>query len=227
MIRIRGALVLFAALAIVAGYSHKMARADEYTVEALSEAAPGDGVSKDIQDKLAASGVRMKRGADAFVDIWPAKEWALKPDFKEGLEIKFPFQPGELIGLIRYHKPATDFRVQDIKPGVYVIRAALQPVDGNHVGTSDTRDFFLLTKPADDTNPAPLEEKTMFKLSPKVAGGTHPTMLFIRKPGDVSELPAVKHDEEAERWSVVFAGKPQGGSGTLPVEVNLVGVAKE
>jgi hypothetical protein len=226
MSRICGGVVVLVVALVVSGIQ-KTARAEEYSAEVIQGPAPSEGVSKEIQDKLATTGVRLKRGSDTFAEIWSAKDWAVKADFHETNDIKFPFTPGEFIGLIRYSKKATDFRNQDIKPGIYTLRAALQPVDGNHVGTSDTRDFFLLLKTADDTSPAALEEKNMFKLSPKAAGGTHPCMLFIRRPGEAAELPAVKHDEEGDRWSLVFAGTPQGGSSPLAVEVNLVGIAKE
>jgi hypothetical protein len=227
MTGIRCGLVVLLAVLFAAG-AQKVVLADEYSVEVIKEKAPSDGVAKEIQDQLADTGLRVKRGSEAFVEIWPRKEWPIKADFQPTAEIKFPLQPGELIGLVRYNKKATDFRAQDIKPGVYTLRFALQPVDGNHVGTSDTRDFFLLVKASDDTSAAPLEEKNMFKLSAKAAGSTHPCMLFIRKPGDATELPSVKHDEEADRWSVMFGGTPKGGAaGSFPVEVNLVGVAKE
>jgi hypothetical protein len=136
----------------------------------------------------------------------------------------YPLQVGGLFGVVRYTKAGEDFRGHEIPPGVYTVRYGLQPVDGNHLGTSETRDFLLLLPAKEDTNPAPMAESDMFELSPKVTATTHPTMLSLLKAdGAGAKLPAVQHHDAADLWSVRFAGKSQGQPAELVVEVVVVG----
>ena len=67
-------------------------------------------------------------------------------------------------------------------------------------------------------------EADMFELSPKVTATTHPTMLSLLKAdGEVASLPAVRHNDAADLWSVRFAGRSQGKPAELVVEVVVVG----
>jgi hypothetical protein len=104
---------------------------------------------------------------------------------------------------------------------VYTIRYAQQPEDGNHVGTSDTRDFFLLIPAAADREVAKLAEPKMFQVSAKAAGTTHPTMLSLMRSGD-GETPAVQHDSERELVSVRVKGQAKAGDKTAPLVLTVV-----
>src|SRR5262245_14902975 len=121
----------------------RSAVAADHHVEALAEAAPADAISPDIAALLNTEGVRLVRGSNrAVCDLWLCKEWPLTT-FDSG-ELLYPFEPGQLIGVVRYPRKGSDFRDQPIADGVYTLRYAQQPVDGAHVGTSPTRDFLLL-----------------------------------------------------------------------------------
>ena len=224
-------LVLPAALAVVLVSSPTQSVADDYRVEKLAEAAPADGLADEIRSELSEAGLKVIKGTSrTFVDFWPAKKWATKPDFKASNAILYPFNVGELIGVIRYKSKGTDFRGQEIKSGVYTVRYALQPEDGNHVGTSDTRDFLLLLPIAEDTSPAAIEAEKLFKLSAEVVGTPHPAMLALQKANDSAEaVPAIEHNEERELHSLLFKGTADadGKSSELPVQVVVVGQAAE
>jgi hypothetical protein len=200
--------------------------AQQHRAEAFAEAAPAN-VSEPIAKTLSESGVRVLQGARTLCEIWPAKQWDVQADFVPSSSVLYPLSPGELLGVVRYKTKASDFRGQDIPVGTYVMRYARQPVDGNHVGTSDTLDFVLLIPAADDSDPKPMAPQTMFKLSPKTSGGTHPAMLsLLRSDGVVEGLPAMKHDEARELWSVRFAGKGKAGDKTAPLPLDLVVVGR-
>mgnify|MGYP003347847933 CR=1 FL=1 len=131
----------------------------EYKVAKVDSAAPADAVAPEIATLLQPTGFGVAKGSQAVCEIWLAKEWALAADAKPGGEVLYPLTPGQLIGVMRYPRKASDFREQDIKAGVYVIRYAHQPVDGAHVGTSPTRDFFALLPAAKDRDPKTLDFK--------------------------------------------------------------------
>lgn len=205
--------------------------AADYRVEKLSEAAPAEGLSDEIRDQLAPAGYKVIKGTSrTFVDFWPAKKWAAKADFAPSNTVLYPFAFGELFGVIRYKSKGTDFRGQEIPSGVYTVRYALQPEDGNHIGTSDTRDFLLLLPIEADTSAAPVAKEELFKHSAEVVGTPHPAMLALQKANDsVEAMPAIEHDEERELYSLLFQGTSEadGKSAELPVQMVVVGQAAE
>jgi hypothetical protein len=218
---------LFAAclLLVVGGTSWAV----DHRVEPLNEPAPADALSPEIASALHPSGVRVLRGGSRTVaDLWLVKEWNAKADFKPTSAVLYPFEVGTLIGVVRFKNRGNDFRGQEIPAGVYTVRYALQPVDGNHVGTSDTRDFLVLLPASEDKAMAPLDEMTMNQLSPKVTGTTHPAMMALLRSGAAEAKPTVHHDEGRELWSVRLQGtaKAGGKSQPLPIEIVVAGQAE-
>jgi hypothetical protein len=222
-------LVAFlAALNFFCGIVRSASAEDAYTVVALSEPAPADELSADVAAKLSPTGFKVIKGENRTVcSFWPVKELATNPDFKPTPALLYPLTLGELVGAINFKRDAQDFRGQEIPKGTYTVRFALQPEDGNHVGTSDTRDFVVLLKPSDDANPAVMAKEELFKKSAASIESTHPCMLSLLAAGDAKPAaPTVEHDKGRELWSVLFAANTQG-NGTLPIKLVVVGKAAE
>ena len=93
----------------------------------------------------------------AVCDVCAVKDLAAKDGFKPTLNVKYPFQPGQLIGALRVSGKTefTDFRGQPVKAGVYTLRYGQQPQDGNHIGTSELSDFLLAIPATTDTDLKP------------------------------------------------------------------------
>lgn len=181
----------------------RYAAAQDYTIETLAEPAPGDEVSENISAELAPEGYRVLRKGKPYLDVWFPKAVPAKEDFSPTLSILYPFEQGKLMGVARYHRGGGDFRDQEIEEGVYTLRYALQPVDGNHVGTSDTRDFLLLSLAEDDTETDAVEGEELNLRSADAAQSAHPCMLsMLRTPDDATPEPKMLHDEDRELWSV-------------------------
>ena len=120
-------LLLFAGVAF--GFVGIVNGAD-YRVEKLAEAAPTDDLSDELAATLADEGFRVVRGSNRTVcEIWPCKEWMVKPGFKPTSELLYPFKPGQLLGVLRFKRRGSDFREQQISRGVYTLRFGMQPVD--------------------------------------------------------------------------------------------------
>ena len=206
------------------------ASAQEFKVAPVESAAPADAFSPEIAALLQSTGFKLIKGESRTVcEIWPCKEWPIAADAKTGVEVITPLTPGQLIGVIRYPRKATDFRDQEIAAGVYTLRYGQQPVDGAHVGTSPTRDF-LVVSPADkDKSPAVLDYKALIAAGKETSGTSHPAILSLQRPGESTEPLAVRENAEKE-WTIVrFTGKTSAGGATkdLALEAVLVGVAKE
>lgn len=207
------------------------AQAADYRLEPLDEAAPAEDLSDEVAARLQSTGVRIIRGASrTLCDLWLAKELPGQSDFTPTLAVLYPFNTGELIGVVRFTSNSEDFRGQDIKAGVYTLRFGLQPVDGNHVGTSDTRDFLLLLSAGDDTSAAVMDEFEMFQMSADAVGTTHPGMLsLLAVRDDDRDRPSLDHDEPRELWYVRLTAdcNSAGESQQLPIDLVIVGRAPE
>jgi len=204
--------------------------AQEYKVEKVASAAPADALSPEIAAVLQPAGFKVLKGESRTVcEIWLAKELPIAADAKTTSEVLYPLTPGQLVGVIRYPRKAADFRDQEIPSGVYTLRYSQQPVDGAHVGTSPTRDFFALLPAEKDRDPAMLDYKALTTASKETTGTAHPGILSLQKPAEGGE-PLAIHENAEKEWTIVqFTAKvKQGGTAKdLPMELVVVGVAAE
>ena len=219
---------LAAWLVIVCLASALQAAESDFKVEELKEAP--QGLSAEVQAAINETGYRIVGKDGPICDVWLAKEVAMKPGFKSSLRVKYPFLTGALIGAIRYPegtKP-NDFRGQPFQAGTYTLRAGLQPDDGNHLGTSEIRDFLVACPPKADQSAKRIEKiKDLFKLSAQAAGTTHPTIfLLIPPPAKPFEAAAVSHDDEKKLviFSVNATGKDKDK--TVPIPISIVTIGK-
>jgi len=208
-----------------------IARGQDLRVEKLAEAAPADAFSPEIAALLQGEGFKVLRGGTRVLcEIWLAKEWPIVTAKNVSGEVLYPFQPGQLIGVARYPKKASDFRDQDIPAGVYTLRYGQQPIDGAHVGTSPTRDFFCLVPADKDRKPALLDYKTLIAMSKETAGGNHPAILSLQRlPEGAAEPLSVRHNEDKDWWIVRCIGqtKLEKEASAQAVEFVVLGVAAE
>lgn len=203
--------------------------AQEPALEKLATPAPADKISAEIATLLEPAGFKVAKGPQTIIEFWPAKEWPVAADAKPAGEVLYPLTPGQLIGVARYAKKAADFRDQDIPAGTYVVRYAQQPVDGAHVGTSPTRDFFSLLPAAKDRQPAALDYKTLIATSKQTTGTEHPAILSLQRVEGAMAEPAVRHDADHDWVILSFNGKTKQGSDykDLPVALVVQGKAAE
>lgn len=215
---------------IVIGMMQGVVVAD-YRVEVLAEPAPTDDLSEDVAASLMDQGFRVVRGSNRTVcEIWPAKVWPVTPGFESTSELLYPFKPGQLLGVLRFRRRGSDFREQQIDRGLYTLRFGMQPVDGNHEGTSPTRDFLLLTSADNDASPEVMDIEKLLELSAEAAGSNHPAMLCLQRVQDAdAESPSLRHDEERDWWMLRFNNDSIAGDKkiSLPIEVVVVGHAEE
>ncbi|MEX0939234.1 MAG: hypothetical protein WDZ59_15335 [Pirellulales bacterium] len=206
-------------------------RAAEHRIEALDEPAPADALAKPIADTLEPTGYRIIEGESRTVcDVWLCKSWEVQPGFSPSLQVLYPFKQGQLIGAIRYPRSGNDFRDQQIPKGVYTLRYALQPVDGNHVGTSPTRDFLLVVEAGQDKTVEPVDPLELQILSAEAVGSAHPAMLCLQPTDSKPEsLPSMQHNESQEWWIASMMGKASAGDQTSDqlLRVIVAGVAME
>jgi hypothetical protein len=200
------------------------ARAEDYKLE--KPAAVPAGLSPEVAQALAKEGYRVAGPQGPMIDLWPAKEIVAKKDFKPTLNVKYPFQPGQFIGVLQVNKGTafSDFRKQAIAPGVYTVRYGQQPQDGNHVGTSDFSDFLLALPAGEDKAPKGVDNVKDLQARSAVAAGTsHPAILQLLPSEEKATEAKLVHDADREFWTLEFAG----GKPPVPFKLVVVGAGAE
>lgn len=176
--------------------------AGDLGVEPLRDPPPVEALRKE----LAPDGLRLLRDGKPLLDLWfRATPPVGAPRSDAGL--LYPaLKPSALIGLARFHDPGADFKAQKFAAGLYTLRYAVQPDDGDHHDTTDSRDFLLLCPAAEDPGTDAIEPKALIKISAKLNGKKHPSVLYLVKAQD-GALPRVRRDERA-LCSVLEVGTP-------------------
>jgi hypothetical protein len=214
--------LLMGAFAMLAAAS--AARADEFSLQPLKEAAPAE-VADALRAELAGEGQRILRGDKPFMDFW-LRAFAPASSEKAPLGVRFgEIKPGSFLGAVRVHAGASDFKNQKYPAGVFTLRYAIQPEDGDHQGTTESRDFLLLGPAASDPVPGELGEKEAIKLSSKVNGKKHPIALWLVPPEEEGKGPRVVRNDKKET-SAFECAIDLGKKGGKPLGLGIVIVGK-
>lgn len=156
-----------------------------------------------------------------FVKAVPAK--ATPAQIQNGLTYR-ELQQTSIIGAIRFAQDAQDYRKQDVKAGVYTLRIAHQPQDGDHMGTAPHPEFCLLTSANLDENPVLMEPKKLHDISAKSLEGGHPAA-FLLFPNNKPEPAPKMADQGMGHWVLrhTIQLEVDGKKVPLGIGLNLVG----
>ncbi|MCA9028632.1 MAG: hypothetical protein KDA86_25725 [Planctomycetaceae bacterium] len=214
------AFSLFAACAFIQPLA-----ADDYSLESV-ESLPKD-LPKEISSALSGKGTQLVGPDGAVCDLWLVKSVVSKEGFKPDLRVKYPMPVGSLVGVLEVKDGPefTDFRDQVILPGLYTMRYGQQPQDGNHVGTSELRDFLLALPIQDDTSSETLEdEDELQEISAEAAGSAHPAIFALLPPEKQDEKATLTHEDNHDFWIL----QTNAGEETpIPLRLVVIGIGEE
>ena len=187
------AIVTFLALAV----SLPLAAAD---FQASAGGPPPEGLAEALSSMLQTEAV-VATGPDGKVaaEFW-MRSSAFEGEAMGGFGVRFDaFPEGALLGVVRFPDTGSDFREQNIKPGVYTMRFGLHPENGDHMGVAASRDFAVLITVEADKEPAKnYEFEPLTKMSMDSSGNPHPTIMRLELPdGDES---AHIWQDDMEHW---------------------------
>ncbi|HKQ36847.1 MAG TPA: hypothetical protein VJ063_02145 [Verrucomicrobiae bacterium] len=175
-----------------------------------SDASPPKELDASIQKLLQAKVIQLTDGDQPVFQFWLVKELP-------GAKALDAVKPATLLGAVAVSKPQRDYRDDDLAAGVYTMRLALQPQDGNHLGSADFVTFAVLTPAKLDTKPDGIADyKSLVKASSKETTTDHPVILSLRPTkGDAIELvePAPEHKSVRVKipgsvsFEIVYEGK--------------------
>jgi hypothetical protein len=190
----------------------------QYKVEPAG--APPSELPAAISATLQKDGSKIVAGnGSPFCEVWFRTAAPVGPKSTED-GVSVPTIPqGALMGVLRFPARGADRRGQTIKPGVYTLRYALQPVNGDHQGVAPQRDFLLMIPVADDPGPTATPGfDDLIKLSTKASGTPHPAVLSMSASSSAT-FPELKKEGEND-WALHVK------LGETPIEVILVGKAE-
>lgn len=215
-----GACILLLAL-VVEGFSAQAVKLE--TLGPLTDPS----VSESVRAVLDERGYRIRLAEGrVYCDLWFRREIPVqaKADIPGAVYAEWP--ESTLIGVVSFQQATNDFRGQALKAGLYTLRYALHPADGNHMGISPYRDFLLLVPVADDRDgSATIPFDQLVKMSARAAGTNHPAALSLTSPEGQKEFPSVTVGD-ADRVILFVALKTTSGAGR-PMALIVKGIAEQ
>lgn len=179
--------------------------------------------SEAVRSVLEPGGERVQLAEGPWCEVWLRRSIPAGKNSALGA-LRTDLGVSTAVGVIRFVTAATDFRGQAIRPGVYTLRYARIPEDGNHLGVSEYPDFLLVVPVANDPDPGArwnLEE--LVSRSTRATGTRHPGVLSLTRPAGES-FPSVTVNEAGH---VVLQMKAKIGAVEAPIALVVKGRAPQ
>ena|SRR5262245_60542237 len=186
-------------------------------IPALAEATVSEAVRKSLDEK----GIRvLDEKGKPVCEVWFRKSITTTKDEAPGANFA-QIGEGNFVGAIHFPASTSDFRGQGIKAGYYTLRFGLILQDGNHLGVSPARDFFLLCPVADDKDPSTqMKMEDVLKLSRTASGTSHPSVWSLVPASSDKDLPKISKNEHEH---VILETTLSTSSGPLAIGMIVVG----
>jgi len=203
-----------------------------YSIKVTDKAEPPKELKESVRKLLAEKSIQfLDEKGNQLAEVWFRKELPAKAtdaQIKNGLTYQ-EVTPTTILGAIRLKDTLADYRKQKIKAGVYTLRLAIQPMDGDHMGTAPYGEFALMAPAAEDEGKESFEQEKLHELSKKASGTGHPAvfLLFPVAQKDLGKGPALQMREN-KHWvltvteDVTIDGKKKA---VLGIGLTLIGVS--
>lgn len=157
----------------------RVSTAQAPTVTSAAVAVPPE-VAPEIAAALGGDVVTVTAGSTKL-EFWWVKALPLREGVS-GTPSWSDVPEGALAGVVRLGGAWNDIRGYAIRPGVYTLRFALQPQNGDHMGMSPNREFLMPGPAADDTSAAPNGYDGAVALAKKASRRAHPASISVDPP---------------------------------------------
>lgn len=175
--------------------------------------------SEPVRAALESGGERVLMSGGPWCEVWLRKKIPEEKNSTPGA-LRPNLGVSTAVGVIRFLAPATDFRGQAIRPGLYTLRYAAIPTDGNHMGVSEYPDFLLVVPVADDPDPGTrFKLAELARLSSKATGTKHPGVLSLTRASSPNS-PSVTVNDAGQ---VVLQMKAKIGAAEAPIALVVQG----
>lgn len=172
---------LFCAMLSLSFGANSLSAADLPLKIRIEKLVPPEELKDSIKALLSDEAILIENDKGVVSTIWFRKEIPSKAtpeQVKNGITYR-EIAATTLIGAIQFPQKWSDYRKQEIPKGVYTLRFAIQPMDGDHMGTAPHNEFCLLCPADKDMNPDATTVKAANEMSAAAHGGNHPTVLLL------------------------------------------------
>lgn len=220
---IRAASVRFVLASFLTSWFAAAAAAQDFKVQTAATPPPQE-LTASVRDALGSQALQVSGPQGVLCEIWLRKAVPASASASQDAAVAFgQIAEGTLIGAVRFPADVKDYRKQRVKAGVYTLRYALIPVDGNHQGVTPNRDFLLLTPAAADTDATDITREALLAASRKATATNHPSAWSLQPAENSASLPAMLHVDDGDQWLVQFRLPVQARSAAAaPVAMSLV-----
>ncbi len=193
-----------------------MASAEDGLKLAVADREPPAELSAEIRGQLAPKSYTVSGADGAVYEFWFVPGLKGKAIGATPKETLLGVEEISLFGAVVVSDTEPhDFRDDPLDKGLYVLRMALQPKDGNHMGTAPFDTFAILIPNAKD---AQLKDgynhDAMVELAQEGTVAEHPPVLSLQPFEKIDgEFPRIELDEEHE-WEFLYLQFPLDAAGT-------------
>jgi len=189
----------------------------------ITDKEPPKELAGSIRQTLESKAVQVLEGEKPAFEFWFVKEIPLKTKPASLAKALDSLEPAGLLGAVSVSSARRDYRDDELPAGVYTMRFALQPQDGDHSGSTDYTYFAVLVAAKLDTAPDALTTyKAVVKASAKGASTEHPHVMSLRPASsDAGDQPQIK-EPKPEHKSVLLKLPARAGSEQTGLAFELV-----
>jgi hypothetical protein len=179
--------------------------------------APPPEVASAIAQALEKTGFAITHNGARYCEIWLRANLP-SPVSSNEQNVSLPnIPPGAVIGVIRFDGQGSDRRGQMLRPGVYILRYGLMPLNDAHQGAAPQRDFLVLTQAADDRDLGAIPKfDGLVALGRKASLTPHPAVLSLWKAA--TDAPGFSQQGDTD-WVL------QSKVGETPIAIIVAGAA--
>ena len=194
----------------------------------IADKEPPAELADAVKEQLASKSYTISDADGIIYEFWFAKEIPLKSK-DEPRNILNNIPEISLVGAVNIPEgsSASDFREDKIDPGLKTLRLAMQPQDGNHMGTAPLNTFAIVIPHERDAEFDHIpDHDTMVEMSAEDTVAGHPPILFMEPAEETDkEFPCLVVGGEGNReWQMLAleipAKLPDGE--TMPLRFHLV-----
>ncbi len=111
----------------------------------VADKEPPKELDASIRSRLQTKAVQLLDGEKPVYEFWFSAELPLQSKPASVGKALDSLKQASLLGAVAVSRDRRDYRDDELHAGVYTMRFALQPQDGNHLGTSEFNYFAVLT----------------------------------------------------------------------------------
>jgi len=188
-------------------FVHVYASSAEDLALKVADKEPPKELDASIRAKLQTKVVQLLDGEKPAYEFWFNAELPLQSKPATAGKALDAIKPATLLGAVTVSRDHRDYRDDELRAGIYTMRFALQPQDGNHLGTSEFNYFAVLTAAKIDNKLDGISDyKALVKASSNETSTDHPVILSLRPAasdaGDIPQVSTPAPDHKSVRVKV-------------------------